>query len=168
MKLLLIRHAAALPVGGGITRDADRPLNVEGEAAADAVGAALGVLVPHVAGILVSPLRRAKQTGERLSRGFRQVPWVRETENLAPGFRHDALLEELLGANEVLAAVGHQPDLGYFLASLIADGTGCDISMKPGTVCCCELSGSPANYGCRLEWVLPPDVIMRLHSSPAK
>jgi len=67
MKLYLVRHADALPVGGKIDRDAERPLSQTGLQEAALAGQALALLEPALDAVLVSPLLRARQTGERLS-----------------------------------------------------------------------------------------------------
>jgi len=162
MKLLLVRHADALPVGGKIQRDADRVLSEAGLREASVMAKALAAVEPALAVVLVSPLLRARQTGERLAAG-RSVP-VEVTPLLEPGFRPANLLEALFARwkDSAVVLVGHQPDLGNFLSYLVSGDLSVDVAFKPGTMACVGVSGSAENFGGRLEWLVSPELVQTL------
>jgi phosphohistidine phosphatase len=122
MKLYLVRHGDAAPLGeGGVTEDADRPLTETGRKQAQALSAALQKHDVRLGLVLTSPLRRAQETAQTLLDGWAPpVPELRECEYLAFDGKRRKLAKfvEELGSDSV-ALVGHQPDLGDFAAWLI-------------------------------------------------
>jgi phosphohistidine phosphatase len=164
MKLFLMRHADALPVGGGILRDADRPLSDLGRREASAGARALLRLAPSLDTVLVSPLLRARQTGESLV-AARPAPVTLEVSPLLePGFRPETMLEELFGRwkESAVVLVGHQPDLGNFLSYLVSGDLSADVAFKPGMIACIGVSGNLQNFGGRLEWLISPELLQAL------
>jgi phosphohistidine phosphatase len=162
MNLYITRHADALQSGGTVVRDADRPLSTQGERDAAAVGRALASLEPSTPLIVTSPLVRARCTGEVLRSAFLPSPVLEAWEDLAPGFRHRALLARvnaLTGAAVIM--VGHQPDLTNFIAFLIADGAA-EIALPPGAVALLRLQPGGSAGSARLHWLLTPDIINTL------
>lgn len=167
MKLFLMRHADALPVGSGVTRDADRPLSEAGQREAAAVAKALAKLAPALHAVLVSPLLRARQTGERLVAAHPAAVPLEVSRLLEPGFRPEAALEELFvrWKEASIVLVGHQPDLGNFLSYLVSGDLSVDVSFKPGAIACVGVSGTMQNFGGRLEWLVSPDLVQELQQT---
>ena len=116
MRLLLVRHADALPG----TPDELRPLTAEGRAAAHALGARLAGGGIRPAAILTSPLLRARETGDTLAAALGCA--CEPSEALAPGATADGVRRAVAGRGETVIAVGHQPDCGRIAAAL-GDGT---------------------------------------------
>lgn len=159
MNLYVVRHADALPVGGIVTRDADRRLSPRGEGDAGLMGRALAHLDPNVDIIVTSPLVRAIETGEVIGRQLSDHPIMHVSEHLAPGFNHQALFHELLvfSAGESIVAVGHQPEMSAFISFLIAGNHEAAVGMSPGSIAKIVLEGSrPTGY---LSWLLTPDIV---------
>jgi phosphohistidine phosphatase len=133
MKLYFVRHAEAIERGGGVP-DAMRFLTPEGREF-------FRKTVKRMAGtgaspdrIVTSPLVRAVQTAEILAgeTGFGGPLIV--TEMLSPGFGPSDLrsvLSKCEGAKEV-ALVGHEPDLGELITSLLSLPQPC--SLKKGEI----------------------------------
>src|SRR5262245_34123545 len=121
MKIYIIRHADAFPLGPEYPDDHDRALTPDGFQQAKRLATSLR---RHQAGlqvVLTSPLLRARQTAEEMRRhGAQPAPELRVCEELAPSFKRRSLARFLyqLGVGNV-ALVGHQPDLGEFSAWLI-------------------------------------------------
>jgi len=163
MMLYLVRHAEALPVGGAVTRDAERVLSPAGMETAEFMGKVLARLDPTVGTVCTSPLQRAVQTAEAFAGQFARSPEVRPTESLAPAFAPQALLDELLALSRgaPVVAVGHQPDMTNFLSWLIA-GAHADVAMPTGAVACVTTAadGSAAV----LRWLLTPALARGLQS----
>lgn len=164
MNLYIVRHAEALPVGGIITRDADRRLSPRGEEDAALMGRALAHLDPNLEIIVTSPLRRAIETGEIMGKEIIDHPIMRVSEHLAPGLSNNALLRELLAlsAGSNIVAVGHQPDMSHFVSHLITGNQEASVAMSAGAVAKLVLEGSrPHAY---LSWLLTPDAVKVLYT----
>ena len=171
MNLYVVRHAEAM-VGqsqpstqGVITRDTDRPLTVRGKDDAELMGRALARLDPFIDVIVTSPLLRAVQTGEIIGHEISNHVNLHTSMNLSPGFRPDALVEELLaisgGAN--LVAVGHQPDLSMFIAYLIAESPRAAVAMEPAAIACIKLTPRANRVESELHWLLTPATVKSVH-----
>ena len=113
--LILIRHANALSAyEARVQTDAERPLSQAGlvKAAASAQELLRQSLRPNI--ILTSPLLRAVQTAEILAQHL-QAPVSKET--VLNGLHDDRtvceFLTDQLSEHEVVAAVGHNPNIAY-------------------------------------------------------
>ncbi|HYY65323.1 MAG TPA: histidine phosphatase family protein [Gaiellaceae bacterium] len=116
MRLLLVRHADALPG----EPDATRALSPEGREAARQLGARLHREGVHPTAILTSPLLRARETGDALAvaLGCASEPH----DALAPGATAAGVRTAVAGRGETVIVIGHQPDCGRIAAEL-GDGT---------------------------------------------
>jgi phosphohistidine phosphatase len=164
MNVYLVRHAEALPVGGAVTRDADRVLSPGGEEQARVMAKALSHLERSVGAVITSPLTRARMTGEILASAFAVEPPLRASENLSPGFHYKSLLEELLeqGKAGSVVAVGHQPDMANFISWLVADASPVSLSMPPGAMALLVVDPLSPQDQALLRWLLTPAVAAAL------
>lgn len=123
MRLLLVRHADALPG----TPDELRPLSPDGRAAARALGTRLANAGVRPAAVLTSPLLRARETGDAIAAalGVASEP----SDALAPGASAGDVRGAVAGRGDVVIAVGHQPDCGRIAAEL---GDGAEPPFPPG------------------------------------
>lgn len=160
MHLSLIRHADALPAGGAIRTDADRPLTAAGDRDARLIGRLLAAIDPGLESIFTSPLTRAIQTGARIAEAFDPAPDQRVMEHLAPGFRPKALIDELLasGSDAHIALIGHQPDMGSLLCRLVAGGTRAAVAFPPGSIAFLTAAPMGQHIDAQLRWMLPPEL----------
>lgn len=167
MILYLVRHAAALPVGGAISHDSERPLSPAGLADAARLGHLLLTIDPAVGVVLTSPLRRAVQTAQEIARSVRPGSAARMTEHLAPGFRPRALREELatLPPGEHAVLVGHEPDMSLFLGELCEAGHRPSLAFPPAAIAAVEMPGQDRSDA-RLRWLVHPDLLGRLVPAP--
>ena len=153
MRVLVIRHAQAVPQGTRDLRDADRPLTADGERRFRATALALARVVPNPEVLLTSPLLRARQTATLLA-----AAWTELEPALASG-SVDAILRALeqhaRGATVVL--VGHEPTVSALLGELLGVISSEAIVFEPGAAALLEIS-SVARHSGRLVWFLPPDL----------
>jgi phosphohistidine phosphatase len=165
MNLYVLRHGEAARLGEGVRRDADRPLTPGGAADATLIGTALARLDPGISLLLCSPFTRARQTAEAVAARFPVSPAVRETENLSPGFRPKALIAELQGIppGDSVVIVGHQPDLGAFMAYVIDGESPASIALPPAALAHIRFD-TDATSDATLRWLLVPDVLTTLLS----
>lgn len=158
MEVLVLRHARAEDVA---VTDEARELTGKGEGQAVAVGrfCAGHRLVPGL--ILTSPVVRAERTARLVARECGVGVEVREDARLACGASSDDILG-VLGEVEALArrvmVVGHQPDLGDFLAFALGLGSGAAIAVGKGSLSGLELAGARSGSA-RLLFHLPPKLM---------
>ncbi len=159
--LFIVRHAIAGERGPEFPDDARRPLTEEGIARFRKVVAGLAEMEIEIDLVLTSPLVRARQTAELLSKGLPGHPGVVETGALAPGATFDAVATELRrhARRGALALVGHEPHLGGLTARLL----GCqgEVEFRKGGVCRLEVDKFPPSGPARLLWLAPPKLLIR-------
>jgi phosphohistidine phosphatase len=132
MRLLLVRHADALPG----EPDATRTLSPAGRDAARQLGERLADEGVRPAAILTSPLLRARETAEALAAALGCE--AESSEALAPGATAEAVRSAVAGRGETVIVVGHQPDCGRVAAEL---GDGTEPAFPPAGVAELRLSG---------------------------
>jgi phosphohistidine phosphatase len=149
--MVLLRHGTAVPHGAAGLADADRPLVKQGEREARDAGRALRALKVRPAGVVTSPLVRARQTAQ-LAAAELGVPSF-EDDALRPGFEHAALATLFARhAGESLVLVGHDPDFSL----LLQDVSGARIALPKGGVACVDLPSG------ELRWLLRPSAIRQI------
>jgi phosphohistidine phosphatase len=164
MRLFLVRHGDAASIGGEVKHDADRPLTEAGIEAVAGAGRVIGLTGEKINLILTSPLTRAVQTARQIAESLPGHPAVRETSNLAPGFRPSTFLAEVNAVGEAgaVVAVGHQPDIGMLLSYLIADAAPLGCAIPPATVMSIGLKTSGGDTDAVLDWFVSPQLLRTL------
>ncbi len=167
MILYLVRHAEAMPVGGGVFLDADRPLTPRGEEDAVMAGKFLVRVDPAVHAVVCSPLTRAMQTGRLLAGAFSTHPAVTPLDALLPGIRLAQMLPELakVAGEGNIVAVGHQPDLTNFISFLVADAVA-DIAMPPAAIARLTIRLTGTHPEATLNWLVPPNLFHLIRTEP--
>ena len=161
MRLLIIRHATAVPRGTPDMPDDERPLTKRGERRFRAVAEGLARIVKRPDSLLSSPLPRARRTAEIAARAWSKIE-VEESAALA-GEGYDAVATELgrFPAESTVAIVGHEPDLSAILARLLGSSKGERFIFKKGGAALLDVPGSLADGG-TLVWYMPPRILRRL------
>jgi phosphohistidine phosphatase len=156
MRVLVIRHAQAVPQGSGIA-DADRPLTPEGERRFRAAARGLARLLPSPDALLTSPLLRARQTAALAASAWTGIEPVVEPA-LASG-SVDAILAALehRPREATIALVGHEPTVSSLVAELVGARSGEAVAFEPGAAALLDVSSLAARQG-RLLWFLPNSV----------
>jgi phosphohistidine phosphatase len=160
--LFLVRHAIAAERGPEFPDDTQRPLTEDGISRFRKAIAGLSDLGVDIDLILTSPLVRARQTAELLSKGLAGHPPIIETGALSPDATHKALVTELRRhtRRSAIALVGHEPRLGETAARLL----GCPgrFDFRKGSVCRIDFDLFPPSAPGRLQWFAPPKILVRL------
>ena len=159
MNLYLIRHAEAAPLGeGGSASDSERPLTERGHEQSRQVAAGLQARGIRLGMVVTSPLLRARQTAEEMLQHWAApAPELRVCDELAPGGKRKKLarvLEQL--GTDVVALVGHAPDLNLFCGWLLGD-RGIDIELAKAGVACLRSEGKTGKRSAALQWLVTPE-----------
>jgi phosphohistidine phosphatase len=155
VRCLVIRHA---PAESG-PPDAERALSAAGVSLLRQVRSALQALVPDIALIAHSPLRRARETAVLLAEVF-AVP-IQETDTLAPGGLDD-LLPWLAGQPDAVALVGHEDDLSYWVCHMLTGEAGRFFHFERAAACLLEFRGPLRPGAAELRWLLRPEHLARM------
>lgn len=160
--LYIFRHAIAEEPGPEFPDDALRPLTDDGVSRFRKAVSGLADLEVEVDLILSSPLVRARQTADLLSKGLDGHPTVVETSALSPGAPYKALVSELgrHARKTAIALVGHEPYLGETAARLL--GFSGRIDFRKGGACRIDFDRFPPSAAGRLQWFASPKLLIRL------
>lgn len=166
MRLLVIRHAVAedrdaFAVTG--QPDAQRPLTDDGRKKMKAAARGLKGIVPKLNVLATSPLLRAAQTAEIVSREYGGVE-SRTVEELSPERRPDELLGWLRShqLGDTVAVVGHEPHLGFLVGWLLTGRNDSFVDFKKGGAVLLEFDDPPSGGNAVLSWALPPRLLRSL------
>jgi phosphohistidine phosphatase len=164
--LYVVRHADAVRSGGAIQRDVDRPLSPRGEEDAVLMARVLTGVANKPGAILTSPLVRAVRTGQIFREALGGEVTAGVSENLSPGFRPKALMEELRRPElqRPTLVIGHQPDVGGLVGSLIADSRQASVAMAACAVACLSFESDTPASPATLLWLLTPDAVRAARS----
>lgn len=158
MELYLIRHADAVALSAsGQTDDAQRPLSEAGRGQCAPLAMALQRHEVHLARVLTSPLLRARQTADGLLASWvPPVPELQTCDELAPGRKRRQLTRFVRGLGaDVVALVGHMPDLAAYAAWLIGCKKG-QIDLAKSGVARIDFDGKIGKGRGTLAWLLTP------------
>jgi len=117
MKILFIRHSLAVERDEFMGHDFQRPLTEKGKKRAKNFFKKVSKIYPKIDYIVTSTALRAKQSAEIL-RGFYPDAVYEETPLLLPGAGIEEL-KKVLKECDVMAVVGHEPDIGNFIKELM-------------------------------------------------
>lgn len=165
MKIYLMRHAIAVPQGSpGYSKDADRPLTLDGREKLFAVAQGLKKLDLHWDLIVTSPWLRAKQTAQVVAEVFAMPNLVQESFVLTP--RHStkeliAMIQQLPPAKSLLL-IGHEPAISMHLSDLLCGHGDGRFDFKKAAVAALEFEGVPALGEATLLWMMAPAQMQRL------
>jgi phosphohistidine phosphatase len=161
MRVFLVRHAVAHARSRtNWPDDSLRPLTAAGKRKFRKVARGLGRLLPKSAPILTSPFVRARETAGILAavHGGRFI----DCQELAHGESPRAVFSLLrLRPGPAVVLIGHEPDLGHFLAAAIG-ADGARIAFKKGGAACIEFAGRVGAGRAALRWMVSPRILRGL------
>jgi phosphohistidine phosphatase len=161
MRVLIVRHALALPRGTPGVADAERPLTPRGRRRFARAARGLACLVPRPDLLLSSPWLRARQTAEVLAQacGGPAVTLEAALAGQPPGKVEAAL--QAHRRRELVALVGHEPYLSTLLAWALGTAQTAGLEFRKGGAALLDAPGGRLR-GARLVWFLPPRLLRRL------
>jgi len=160
MRLLIIRHAIAVPRGTPDIPDDERPLTPEGEKKFRQAARGLARVQKRPDTLLSSPLPRAWRTAEIAAEAWGHLEPEKETALIDADFEAVARILATHPSDSTVAVVGHEPGLSALLARLLDTEDADRLTFKKGGAALVELAGEPE--GGRLIWYLPPRVLRKL------
>lgn len=163
MKLLVIRHAVAedrdaFAVTG--QPDARRPLTDDGRKKMKGAARGLKRVVDRIDVLATSPLLRAAQTAELVSKAYGGLE-TRTVDELSPERRPDELLGWLRGhqLGDTVAVVGHEPHLGFLVGWLLTGRNDSFVEFRKGGAALLEFDDPPSGGNAVLSWAMPPRLL---------
>lgn len=159
MKLLIIRHAIAVPSGTPGVPDDERPLTQKGKRRFRRAARGLARIAPRPDVLLASPLPRALETAEIAAKAWGRVRPRSEPALAGPSVPR--IVDVLAGqpAEATVAVVGHEPTLSALLARLLGTPHDERLTFRKGGAALVDLAGSPGDGGGRLVWYLRPRIL---------
>ena len=161
MRVLVIRHASAVPAGTPGIADDDRPLTPRGRERFERAARGLARIAHRPDVLLTSPLPRASATAAIAAKAFGRIePAVAEV--LAHGSVAEIL--GLLGRqpkDAVVVMVGHEPTVSGLVARLVGGASAAAFAFKKGGAALVDLPAGPLKPG-RLIWFLKPRILRRI------
>ena len=151
MEVYVLRHGKAAPPSFRTPSDHDRPLTDVGLRDLSRTGRALRRMSIRPGTLASSPLLRAVQTAEAISRYV--MADVEIWEDLKPETAPDETLHTIrsTGADSIMV-VGHEPNLTGLISHMISDHAA-TISLKKGGLACVRL---PVLGRGALRYILTP------------
>ncbi len=161
MRLLLIRHAPAVPSGTPGLEDDDRPLTPRGRKRFAVAADGLARIMDRPDILLTSPLPRAAATAEIAARAFGKLEPRAERVLAHGGAEAIIALLKRQPEDAVVGVVGHEPVLSLVLARLLGSGRGERLAFKKGGAALVDLPAGPGAGG-RLIWFVRPRILRAL------
>jgi phosphohistidine phosphatase len=161
MRLLIIRHATAVPRGTPDVAEDDRQLTKKGARRFETAARGLAKITARPDALLTSPLIRARQTADIAAKAWKKVKPV-EVSAIAGGDIED-VLKAIADHPEdaTVAVVGHEPDLSGLLAHLLGTPHGSRLTFRKGGAALVDLP-SGVRAGGALIWYLSPRLLRQL------
>jgi len=161
MKLLLLRHAAAMPAGTVGVFDDERPLTPSGKATFRVAARGLARVDGRPDVLLTSPLARARATAEIAARAFKRIVPALEPALADESVNGIVIALKAYPLSASIALVGHEPLLSALLARVLGAQEAERFAFKKGGAALLDLPDGPAALG-RLVWFLPPRALRAL------
>jgi phosphohistidine phosphatase len=167
VNIFILRHGEAgarVPVA---SRDTERSLTETGKDEMEKIAESLLRLRVEFDKIASSPLKRAKETAEIVTKVYeKDSPKLEMWDELKPEGSKQELLQKLskLKQDSDIMLVGHEPYLSTLIGEVISGSPGARISLKKGGIAKVQiLSFSPKVTG-ELRWLLTPRQLKKLSS----
>jgi phosphohistidine phosphatase len=170
MKLLLVRHADAGDADSFARTgqpDYKRPLSPRGHEQMRNAVKGLQLLLTGCDIVVSSPYTRAVATADVLRRAY-ELPDVVLSSALEP----QALPEDFerwmreQPRRDVVAAVGHEPNLGVLATWLTSGSREASLEFRKGGACLIAFGRRPKKGGGMLRWLLGPKELARIGTNP--
>jgi len=161
MRLVIVRHATAVPHGTPDVPEDERPLTPRGEKRFRAAARGLARICRRPDVLLTSPLVRARQTADIAAAAWGRIEPEEEAALAGGGFDRIAAALDQHAKKKLVAIVGHEPDLSGLLAGIVGTNASERLTFKKGGAALVDVPGRVAEGGA-LVWYLPPRILREL------
>jgi phosphohistidine phosphatase len=162
--LYILRHGEAGQRMSVASRDADRSLTVSGKKEVEDIARALDELDLGLDHILTSPLNRAKETAEIVSRILKLDGKLEESQELKPESARLELYRKLekLKQDATVLLVGHEPYLSTMIGEITTGSPSSRIVLKKGGLARVHINSFAPKVSGELRWLLTPKLLKKL------
>jgi phosphohistidine phosphatase len=161
MRLVIVRHAIAVPHGTPEVPEDQRPLTPKGERRFRTAAEGLARICPRPDVLLTSPLVRARQTADIAAEAWGKVEPIEEGALAGGSFERIAAAVEKHSDQKLVALFGHEPDVSMLVARLLGTSASERLTFKKGGAALLDVPERMADGGA-LVWYLPPRVLREL------
>lgn len=163
LDLFVLRHGEAGSKIDDPEKDEARPLTREGRQEMEIIARSLTGLGVQIDLVASSPLPRALQTAEIVSRRFKKLNTLEQWEELKPQSEPDALYRRLSRQKRTsgLLIVGHEPMLSSVIGEIISGNAGVNLVLKKAGLAKVEILGFRPKITGELRWLLTPRLLKK-------
>lgn len=163
MDLFILRHGEAGRSSATSRDDSKRALTVEGEKEVKDISKGIKGLGIEFDYIFTSPLLRARQTAELVSKIVVTKNQIKDLDELKPEGNKLQLYNKLsnLKQDSSVLIVGHEPYLSELIGEAISS-TGCRIDLKKAGFARIRVINSLPKLKGELRWLLAPKHLKRM------
>lgn len=163
MDLFILRHGEAGRSSATVKDDSKRTLTVDGEKEIKDISKGMKELGIEFDYIFTSPLLRAKQTAELVSKIVVPKNPIKEMDELKPEGNKLQLYNKLsnLKQDSSVLLVGHEPYLSELIGETISSG-GCKIDLKKAGFARIRITAILPKLRGELRWLFTPKHLKRI------
>lgn len=163
LDLFVLRHGEAGAKIDDQEKDDARPLTREGRQEMEIIAKSLTGLGLEIDLVASSPLPRALQTAEIVSRRFKKLNTLEQWEELKPQPETDPLYRRLSRQKKPgeLLIVGHEPMLSTVIGEIISGNPHVNIVLKKAGLAKVEILGFRPKITGELRWLLTPRLLKK-------
>lgn len=164
MNVFFLRHGEAGKRIASSSHDFERSLTNSGAAEIEKIAKSLDDMGLDFDKIAASPLARAFETAEIVSRIYRKAGKAEVWEELRPEGNRLDLYRRLSKLNQDVDVllVGHDPFLTNVIGEIISGGLNTKISLKKGGLAKVQITSFAPKVSGELRWLLTPKQIKSL------
>ena len=162
MDLLILRHGEA-GRSSNLASDFKRSLTVEGKQEIIEISNGLKSLDVKLDHILTSPLLRAKQTAEIVTKSLKLKSKIEEIDSLKPEGNRLEFYSVLsrFKQDSVVLVVGHEPYLSEMIGEAISQ-SGCRIDLKKAGLARIRVMQTLPKLKGEMRWLLTPKQLKKM------
>lgn len=157
MDLFILRHGEAGQRSITSRNDSKRPLTINGKKEVEEISRGLKVLGIEFDYVLTSPLLRAKQTAEIVSKNVKCKNQIKDLDELKPEGNKLQLYNNLSGLKQdsTVLIVGHEPYLSELIGEAISE-SHCRVDLKKAGLARIRTTAILPKIQGELRWLLTP------------
>ncbi|MDA4110998.1 MAG: phosphohistidine phosphatase SixA [Thaumarchaeota archaeon] len=165
MNIFILRHGEAGTHASLPSKDSERELTEAGRSEVERIANSLHCLRVEFDKIATSPLKRAKETAEIVSRVYENnAPKLEIWDELRPEGNMAEAIQRLskLKQDSDIMIVGHEPYLSTFIGEIISGNAASRIVLKKGGIAKVQIHSFAPKLNGELRWLLTPRILRKI------